>query len=220
MQVHPNQLVELQIEGSPDFFKSRIEDTYDDLLIIGAPIHKGTLVPIRVGTRIFVDFKISSVTVEGRFRNTAIVEKRYYSNNVPLLQLRLLGEWHKTQERSFVRVPVFLDAVFFQLVDAEDKQTQAEAQVRTGIILNISGGGFMLRTDVKLEIEDQLKVSFYIGKTQIVSEAEVARLIPNDEGNDYGLRYLDLPEQIRTTIIRYVYKRQIELAEMAKEERI
>lgn len=219
MQVFPNQLVELQIGGTPEVYKSRIEDAYDDLVIIGAPFHRGSLVPIRVGTRLSIDFKVSTTILDGRFRNEAIVEKRYYSNNVPLLQLRLLGEWTKTQERSFVRVPVFFDAVFLTLLEQKHQEKVEEQPAYTGVILNLSGGGFMLRTNYELKIEDQIKVSFYIDKTQIVSDAEVTRLIPNDNGNDYGLRFLDLPEQVRTMIIRFVYQRQIELAEMAKEQR-
>lgn len=220
MQVSPNQLVELHLDssGSPQMYKSRVEDVYDDLVVIAAPIHKGALVPIRVGTRLHIEFKISTTVLEGRFRNEAIVEKRFSTNNLPLLQLRLLGDWVKTQDRSFVRVPVFIDTVFIPILEEHEK-SEEELPAQTGVILNLSGGGFLLRTSYPLKLENQVKVSFYVEQKQIVAEAEVARLVPTEEGQDYGFRFLDLPEQVRSNIIRFVFKRQIELAEMTKEQR-
>lgn len=220
MQVSPNQLVELHLDssGSPQMYKSRVEDVYDDLVVIAAPIHKGALVPIRVGTRLHIEFKISTTVLEGRFRNEAIVEKRFSTNNLPLLQLRLLGDWVKTQDRSFVRVPVFIDTVFVPILEEHEK-SEEELPAQTGVILNLSGGGFLLRTSYPLKLENQVKVSFYVEQRQIVAEAEVARLVPTEEGQDYGFRFLDLPEQVRSNIIRFVFKRQIELAEMTKEQR-
>ncbi|NMA61625.1 MAG: flagellar brake protein [Firmicutes bacterium] len=220
MQVSPNQLVELHLDssGSPQMYKSRVEDVYDDLVVIAAPIHKGALVPIRVGTRLHIEFKISTTVLEGRFRNEAIVEKRFSTNNLPLLQLRLLGDWVKTQDRSFVRVPVFIDTVFVPILEEHEK-SEEELPAQTGVILNLSGGGFLLRTSYPLKLENQVKVSFYVEQKQIVAEAEVARLVPTEEGQDYGFRFLDLPEQVRSNIIRFVFKRQIELAEMTKEQR-
>lgn len=219
MQVTPNQLVELHLEGSgrPQVFRTRVEDVYDDVLVVGAPLQKGHLVPIRVGTRLHVEFKISTTIQEGRFRNEAVVEKRF-STTIPLLQLRLLGQWTKTQERMFVRVPVFLDAVFMPIQDGDGLGQDSEAH--TGIILNLSGGGFLLRASYPFQPNDLAKVSFYIEEHQIVTEAEVARMIPTEEGNDFGFQFLELPEQMRTTIIRFVYKRQIELAEKSREKRV
>jgi len=54
MQVLPNQLVELHVETNSglEIYRTRVEDAFDDLLIVGAPIKQGVLVPIRIGTRL------------------------------------------------------------------------------------------------------------------------------------------------------------------------
>ncbi len=220
MQVTPNQLVELHLEGASGLqvYRTRVEDVFDDALVVGAPLQKGVLVPIRVGTRLHVEVKISTTVLEGRFRSEALVEKRFSPNNVPLLQLRLLEEWSKTQERAFVRVPVFLDAVFVPIPEQADGSNQ-DSPAHTGVILNLSGGGFLLRTSYPFNLDDQVKVSFNIGSQQIVTEVELARLVPTEEGYDYGFRFIDISEQLRTIIIRFVYRRQIELAEMTRGER-
>lgn len=216
MQVIPNQLVELHVEtiNGPQVFRTRVEDAHDDLVIVGAPLHRGSVVPIRVGTTAVIEFKLRGSVQEGRFRNTALVEKRFQAN-LPLLQLRLLGTWEKTQERMFVRVPVHLDAL---VIPKQDQDEEIPAAV-SGVILNLSGGGFLLRTDHHFELDDEVNASFRLGTEQIVANAYVARIVPTEFGQDYGFAFFDIKEQLRQVIIQFVFKRQIELAEIAREER-
>ncbi|MDI9442385.1 MAG: flagellar brake protein [Firmicutes bacterium] len=213
MRILPNQLVELHVENTSGrmVLRTRVEDVEDDLIIVGAPIHRGALVPIRVGTDLVIEFKSTAISQEGRFRNVAVVERRL-TDPIPLLQLRLKGEWVKTQDRRFVRVPVFIDAVFVP-VRGEEK-----LDARLGVILNLSGGGFLLRTSFPFEADDQVEVSFTLEGETVKAAAYLARLVPNDEGFDFGFAFIDLPEPVRMHIIQYVYKRQIELRDMARED--
>lgn len=213
MQILPNQLVELHLEsaGGPLVFRTRVEDVHDDLLLVGAPLQRGNLVPVRVGTKLSVEFKSTDAVKEGRFRNEAVVERRFTAN-IPLLQLRLLGEWTKTQERRFVRVPVFIDAVFVPIQDGE------ELEARTGVILNLSGGGFLLRTAFPFNPQDEVKVSVNVDGESVVAFAYLTRFVPTEKGYDYGFCFTELSEQVRMNIIRYVYKRQIELRSRARED--
>lgn len=215
MHVIPNQLVELHVEtiNGPRVFRTRVEDVHDDLVIVGAPLDRGSVVPIRVGATVLIEFKLSGSVQEGRFRNTALVEKRFQAT-LPLLQLRLVGTWEKTQERMFVRVPVHLDALVLpKRDDGED------VSAVSGVILNLSGGGFLLRSDYNFELDDEVSVSFRIGTEQIGAKAYVARIVPTELGQDYGFAFFDIKEQLRQVIIQFVFKRQIELAEIAREER-
>lgn len=213
MRLVPNQLVELHLEtaAGPLVLRSRIEDVFDDVLVVGAPLHKGVLVPIRTGSKLNIEFKSKESVQEGRFKNVAVVEKRS-STGIPVLQVRLLGDWEKTQERRFVRVPVFIDAVFVPIQDGE------ELQARTGVILNLSGGGFLLRASFSFRQTDEIRISFSVDKQPVLAHAYLARFVPTEIGFDYGFCFSEIPEQLRMDIIRYVYKRQIELRSMAREE--
>lgn len=215
MQVMPNQLVELHLENSSEtkVYRTRVEDAYDDLLIVGAPLEKGQLVPIRVGTKLHVEVKWEDSLQGSRFRNEVIVEKRFTAN-IPLLQLRLLGTWEKNQERMFVRVPVNFDAIFVPMVDGVEESPQ------TGVVLNLSGGGFLLRTSYPFEAGSEIRISFRLGTEQIEAQASLARLVVTETGHDFGFAFVNLPEQVRKTIIQFVFRRQIELAELAKENPI
>jgi c-di-GMP-binding flagellar brake protein YcgR len=214
MQLLPNQLVELHVEsgGGTEVYRTRVEDTYDDLLIVGAPIRQGMLVPLRLGTRLDVQFKMKSNIQEGRFTNQAIIEKRF-SATLPLLQLRLLGTWEKTQERNFLRVPVSLDVLFVAYEEG------VESPPQSALMLDLSGGGFLLRSTHPFELDDEIRVSFNIKETQITANATLVRLVPTDSGVDYGFAFLDLPEQFRQVIIKFVFQRQITLAELARNSR-
>ncbi|HKM43538.1 MAG TPA: flagellar brake protein [Limnochordia bacterium] len=211
MQLLPNQSVELHLEGdaSIEIYRTRVEDAYDSLLIVGAPIKQGVIVPLRLGTRLDVQFKLKNSIQEGRFRNQAIIEKRFLANNLPLLQLRLLGSWEKNQDRGFVRVPVSIDTVFMFY-----EENGAESTPLSGLMLDLSGGGFLLRTSHSFDLDDEVRISFNLKDETIVADATVARLVPTDTGIDYGMAFLDLAEQARQTIIKFVFQRQITLAEL------
>lgn len=214
MHLVPNQLIELITDEftDPQILRTRIEDVYDDVLVVAAPSKKGVVIPLRVGTTVRVEFTMTSSMQEGRFKNIAILEKRF-ETNVPVLQFRLLGKWEKTQEREFVRVPVLLDALFYPIEDG------MIGDAITGIILNLSGGGFHFRSSHPFELNDEIKVSFYIDDVQITTKAQLIRFIPGEKGRDYGFYFVDLLEQYRKDIIKYVFQRQIDMAEMTNEER-
>lgn len=215
MQVVPNQLVELHLQDfqGPQVFRTRVEDAYDDLLVVGAPLQQGQLVPVPVGTRLTVEFKLRDVIQKGRFRNQAILEKRFRTN-IPLLQLKLLGPWEKTQERMFLRVPVLIDTIF-----VFDLENGRESPAHSGLILDLSGGGFLLRSSHAFKIGDEVRVSFDLDQEQIVAKATVARFVLTDSGHDFGCAFEDLSDKIRQTIIKYVFKRQIYLREIARGDR-
>ncbi len=211
MQLLPNQLVELHVEsgGGTEVYRTRVEDAYDDLLIVGVPIRQGTFVPLRLGTRLNVQFKMKSHLQEGRFTNGAIIEKRFRTN-LPVLQLRLLGTWEKTQERNFLRVPVSFDVLFVTLEDG------VESPPQSALMLDLSGGGFLVRSSHPFELGDEMRISFTLRENQITAEAILVRLVPTDSGVDYGFAFLDLPEQIRQVIIKFVFQRQLILADLAR----
>ena len=79
MQLIPNQLVELHLDspGGPQIYRTRVEDVYDDIVVMGAPLERGSVVPIRIGTEVTIQFKKEGIWSRGRFSNRAVVEKRF-----------------------------------------------------------------------------------------------------------------------------------------------
>ncbi len=215
MHVAPNQLIELHLEDAAGshLYRTRVEDAYEDLLVVGAPFQRGSLVPLRVGTKLKVEFKLQDGLEQGRFKREAVLEKRFHSN-IPLLQLRLLGSWEKIQERNFLRVPVFIDAFF-----VFERNDGAESPSGSGLILDLSAGGFLFRSSHPFELDDQIRITFRLETEQVVAEAFMVRFVQTESGVDYGFAFVDLSEQLRKIIIKFVFKRQISLAELARNNR-
>ncbi len=213
MQLLPNQLVELHVEhsGGLDLFRTRVEDSFDDLVIVGAPIKKGTIVPLRIGSQLEIQFKSKDGVQTGRYTNQARVEKRSPSK-IHVIQLRVLGTWEKIQERDFLRVPVSIDAVFERCWDDAPGELP-----QSGLMRDLSAGGFLLSSAHPFELNDKILVTFTLKDESIAAQAEMVRLVPTESGVDYGFAFLELPERVRQLIIKFVFQRQIALAELMRQ---
>ena len=214
MNIVPNQIIELHVERDSGIavYRTRVEDVSHNTLLVGAPLERGEVIPIRVGTEVIVEYKDESIKTEGRFSNTAVVEKRFHKN-VPTLLLRLTGTWEKTQERMFVRVDVLIDAAFAPVVDGNIQAVQ------TGTILNLSGGGILLATDYQLAESDVVWISFPIDTKSIRTTGHVVRVRQLEETKGYGISFHDMDEKQRQEIIQFVYRRQLELRRLFNAER-
>ena len=124
-------------------YRTRVEDVYDNIVIVAAPIEQGTLVPIRLDTELNIEYKDTSAKSQGRYRAPAIVETRQ-RGQVATISLRLVGEWQKIQDRQFVRVDVFIEATYALVLDDEVQG------IRTCIVRNLSGGGLWMDAEEAL----------------------------------------------------------------------
>jgi len=80
-----------------------------------------------------------------------------------------------------------------------------------GVVLNLSGGGFHFRSSYTFELNDKIKISFYVDEVQVTTKAQLVRYIPGEKDRDYGFYFIDLLEQHRKAIIKYVFQRQIDM---------
>lgn len=206
MAIRPNQNIYLYIEtySGTQVYRTRVEDVYDNIVIVAAPIEQGTLVPIRLGTELNIEYKDTSAKSQGRYRAPAIVETRQ-RGQVATISLRLVGEWQKIQDRQFVRVDVFIEATY-ALVLGDEVQG-----IRTCIVRNLSGGGLWMDAEEELCEGDFIWICLPLEQETIQTYGEIVRKRETETGFGYGVSFINLPESERKTVIRYVYQRQLEL---------
>ena len=206
MAIRPNQNIYLYIEtySGTQVYRTRVEDVYDNIVIVAAPIEQGTLVPIRLGTELNIEYKDTSAKSQGRYRAPAIVETRQ-RGQVATISLRLVGEWQKIQDRQFVRVDVFIEATY-ALVLGDEVQG-----IRTCIVRNLSGGGLWMDAEEELCEGDFIWICLPLEQDTIQTYVEIVRKLETETGFGYGVSFINLPESERKTVIRYVYQRQLEL---------
>lgn len=206
MAIRPNQNIYLYIEtySGTQVYRTRVEDVYDNIVIVAAPIEQGTLVPIRLGTELNIEYKDTSAKSQGRYRAPAIVETRQ-RGQVATISLRLVGEWQKIQDRQFVRVDVFIEATYALVLDDEVQG------IRTCIVRNLSGGGLWMDAEEELCEGDFIWICLPLEQETIQTYGEIVRKRETETGFGYGVSFINLPESERKTAIRYVYQRQLEL---------
>jgi len=197
-------------------YNSRIEDFDSESIYITIPSTRGVPIPLRPGSPI----EISFINENGRFSFNSVVKDRI-KGKLPLLQIEKPDVIYRKELRKFFRVEarikVILRTVTYEMVDncPEIKMEEYEAYTK-----DISGGGARIVTEVPLEIDQAVELKFDDkNKIRGLSEifAKVVVIYENSEKVDAGLEFISIKESDRDKIIKYVFKRQIELRKLSKQ---
>jgi c-di-GMP-binding flagellar brake protein YcgR len=218
LQRNMRLLVDFAEGGSGGDYSSRIEDIDDEQLMISMPTNRGR--PINVAKGMILT--ISAVAGGGKFsfdsRVITIVKTPIYMLVVTLPDV-LLHE----QMREFYRVPVHLRVkVFLGNLDKLNifNKTSRTVPFEEGLIDDLSGGGCRLSCDVALIEGDTIVVdlssTLVEGVKQIECRAVRVAFRPNGK-RIISLRYVNITEMDRDNIIRYVFRRQLELKKLSGE---
>ncbi len=198
MALHPNKNIDITVETNscPKTYRSRVEDIDEAKLLVAAPLEQGVIVPIRLQSHVIISYIELDIKEQGRFQARGIVTERYTKGNLSTLLIEIIGDWEKVQLRNYVRVNVLLDAKFNGTIPC--------------IIKDISGGGLLVSCNEKLENLEKLFIDFALNDLVLRCDVKVVRIKPVDNGFEYGLAFIELDDNTREEIIRFVYKRQIE----------
>lgn len=125
---------------------------------------------------------------------------------------------HRQQRREFVRVPITLPVQIMTV----DMETQAIKSIR-GMTENLSGGGMLVLIDQR----DSVKAGDFVGldfelnlenqACPITAKGQVIQAAPSYRHEDKKacrIKFVNLKEQDRQNIIKFVFRRQIELRDL------
>lgn len=197
-------------------YNSRIEDFDSESIYITIPSARGVPIPLRPGSPI----EISFINENGRFSFNSVVKDRI-KGKLPLLLIEKPDTIYRKELRKFFRVEtrikVLLKTITYTLVNNSPEIKVEEYGAHTK---DISGGGARIVTEAPLEIDQAVELKFDDkNKIRGLSEifAKVVVIYENSEKVDAGLEFISIKESDRDKIIRYVFKRQIELRKMSKQ---
>jgi c-di-GMP-binding flagellar brake protein YcgR len=203
-----NQIIEIEIEPGSDYsgiYRTRVEDLDEKGIVIGMPINKGNLVPLRPNTVVIIWHWDNSAS----YAYYCKVKERIFEP-VPLVSLDWPFQKKKIQRRNFVRVPANLEIEFALVKEDSREETYYKSHIR-----DLSGGGTQFISKVKFQKGDILKIRLFVPNEIINCKAKVMwveyEIKDNLERYLIGIKYIDIPEKVRDKIIKYVFTRQREL---------
>lgn len=197
--------MEIMVDQYPtEQYHSRIEDISSNNMTIAMPMSKGYPVYLNRGQHFFGKVIVNGLVY--RFKSN-LLEKRVHPLPVWIISTPI--EIKKIQQRSFVRIDTMLH-VNFKIFDTnQDNSPPINAMTK-----DISGGGLRIIYKHSIKLGARLQISFNIPDIGAVETlGEVMRVDKLDDERDLygiGIKFLNMPESLRSKIIKFIFKKQLE----------
>lgn len=208
IQINQKLLLEVKVGDYAGIFDSRIEDVAKDKLFVSMPTDKGNTIPLKPNTKLHISY----VMENGRFSFKSMVLDRV-KDPLPLLVIQYPDAVFRQELRAFFRVDTRMNIKILVDVDSGDgivSQKLFEAKVA-----DMSGGGLRLFTDAKVE-KDAIIEIYFIGNMDRLEQVKgaVMRSRRVEDKYELGIKFLELSQSDRDKIIKYVFKRQVEMRKL------
>ncbi|KYH29760.1 MULTISPECIES: flagellar brake protein [Clostridium] len=143
------------------------------------------------------------------YKFSSIVVKRE-NYNIPITWISIPDKFERIQRRKFVRVPMAYETKC-ALVSRDlefNKENLSKIKFEKGIILDLSGGGVKLKTDITATEDDILALIVPVSKGRIIVKGEVKRTSTDEELEEkvYGINFIDLNTTDQEKIIEFVFQ--------------
>lgn len=193
-------------------YDSRVEDITKKSILISHPSENGVPIPMLPGTKVSVEY----VSNSGRYHFETSVKGRHTEGSLSFIELEIPETITKNQLREFFRVPTNLKAkvkIFYSKVP--DKNMKIPHKKVDCKVVDMSGGGGKLITEAffekgqvfGLDMSQEIEGTEDIRRTCIRSK----RI---QEKSEVSFKFNIEKESERNIIIKYVFKRQIELKQL------
>lgn len=179
--------------------------------IIAAPIREGIYHPLRIGMTVNIYFNHNSEF----YRFSADVWERIMKDNLPLIKIRVAGDFERIQRRQFFRfnctIPVKYRIVAFTENLKSNKSPSVDAITR-----DLSGGGLCLAVREKVETEKLVECDLSLPEGKVINIiGKVLRLSDYEEKGIYkyelGIEFIKIDNKCRESIIGFIFQEQRKL---------
>lgn len=209
-------------------YKSKVQDIKpDDLLEISMPMDSGKMVLLSTGIR----YEFVFYTQKGLCRCVAQVKERYKVNNLYMLLIELKSSLERYQRREYYRFECAVDMEYIIITEKEaqiekieelkclHKELFPEEQMRSGIAVDLSGGGIRFVSEEKTEKSTFLLIRIQLiieGRSQllevvgwVVSCNRIENSINTRTDNrkyEYRVQFITKDQKKREMIIKYIFE--------------
>jgi c-di-GMP-binding flagellar brake protein YcgR len=202
---------------------NRVDTEYDsyvynidgDGIYIAMPSKRGEPMKISKSISILIYAYLPIGKLSFQTTVEAITGKEGYT-----LSLAIPERYEITQSRQYFRVPTFFDIMLYQgsLISYKNLPPDTPEPIfERAVVDNISGGGCRVGTDILIHQRDLVVLDFTDSVVENVSLVEAVAIkvtVPDKQRRFVNLRFESIEETIRTQIIRYVFRRELELRQL------
>ena len=192
----------VDVAGRTTWFASRVEDYHESgLLILAWPTDaQRHLVRLSAGQSL----EVAACSRDAMYVANVVVQD-LSGGDVPLVRVRVSGEWQRSQRRAAVRTRVAIRPRLADRVTAD-----ARRPLRLGLT-NISATGVQLRSSDELRPGDLLDLGFELmgldGEIQL--RARVCRVQRTGERVwDAGCEFEGIAERLARRIVQFIFAEQ------------
>jgi c-di-GMP-binding flagellar brake protein YcgR len=193
-------------------YDSRVEDIQDDHILIAHPSEEGIPIPMLPGTGLNVEF----VNTKGRFRFASKVIDRHIEGSLSMIKIEIPKTITRQQLREFYRVETRVKAkIKLYYAKVPDKNMKIPHKSVECTLVDISGGGGKLITEAWVDTNQH----FGLDLSEAIENLDNIKCIAVrskriQEKTEVSFKFNFSKESERNPIIKYVFKRQIELKQM------
>ena len=193
--------IEVQRENGEYFFPSKVEDIKLSCVVLSMPMKRGRTFFVGIDEKINIYFskRGSFYCIEGK------VEDKQY-NPIPVIAMYPLSPPYKKQKRSYFRLQISL-IIHIKLSGSDD---WIQRYTR-----DISAGGMKFSNSKVIQKGSNIEVIIPDVLGETVLKAAVVRTEGNSNRHintyDIAIEFIEMDEQIRDKIVKYILARQREL---------
>jgi c-di-GMP-binding flagellar brake protein YcgR len=203
-----NQRIQIEVKEGPFAGKyySRIEDVGVNELVIGAPIYRGEIIKLKVGS--FINIVLTGENALFQFESKILEE---ITDPLPLLVISKPKNMQKVQRRNFFRIKVTIPVEYRVLPDILETSTEEFKFAET---VDISGGGTLLLISEEFPKETILELKLHLKENLIVPAVGRVVFTKDEKRKDkkkmVAVEFIVIEEREREKIVKFVFEKQRE----------
>ena len=219
------QKIETRLSINPDIasrtYVSRVLDESENgEYLVSMPLKEGKVVPFSVGQELYATFYSNA----GLYRCQMQVTNRYKQGQFFTMELTQKTVLNRVQRREYFRFHYNRPMKYRILSEEERNQIEQDAvydwdeaslEWKSGVMIDLSGGGIQFVSDTKEKQETHLQVCFEIGENGKTKHIYAFAILLRSEKNankstlyDHCLMFWKMDEKTREQIIHFIFDEQ------------
>ena len=193
----------IEVVADEKSYKALIIDIEDDNIKINIPVRNDEYLMLYKDDKI----EINSYLDDGKcFNYYCNVISKGKDNNVIYYKLTLPYDVRRIQRRNFFRVNLLEEVTYKNRTNKTEKEIE-ELPYKSGIMIDLSGGGLKVRTKEKLKGNDIIVMRIKMTGIEVKLKGQIVRIETSIDNNFlYGVKFLDITEMESDKIIRELFE--------------